>query len=62
MSYNLLENLLELAEGRKWRKIYCWEPELHDILTRFEFPYFETGKDFEQAEVGFTVVRSFNSP
>src|ERR1700744_3941630 len=23
-----IENLLELAEQRKWRKIYCWEPAL----------------------------------
>ena len=53
-----IENLLELAEARKWRKIYCWEPELQDILTRFEFPFFETGKDFEQAEVGFTLCEA----
>jgi L-lactate dehydrogenase complex protein LldG len=53
-----IENLLELAEERKWRKIYCWEPVLQEILTRFDYPYFETDKDFEQAEVGFTLCEA----
>src|ERR1700743_1918085 len=45
-----IENLLELAEVRKWHKIYCWEPPLQDILKQFDYPYFETDKDFEEAE------------
>ncbi|HZY37307.1 MAG TPA: LUD domain-containing protein [Mucilaginibacter sp.] len=53
-----IENLLELAEHRKWRKIYCWEPALQDVLKRFDYPYFETDKDFEQAEVGFTLCEA----
>jgi len=53
-----IENLLELAEARDWHKIYCWEPALQEILTRFEYPFFETDKDFEQAEVGFTLCET----
>lgn len=53
-----IENLLELAEQRKWRKIYCWEPVLQDILKKYEYPYFETDKDFEFAEVGFTLCEA----
>jgi L-lactate dehydrogenase complex protein LldG len=53
-----IENLLELADERKWRKIYCWEPELQEVLTRFDYPYFETDKDFEQADVGFTLCEA----
>ncbi|HWZ03079.1 MAG TPA: lactate utilization protein [Mucilaginibacter sp.] len=53
-----IENLLELAEERNWHKIYCWEPELQEVLTRFEYPFFETDKDFEQAEVGFTLCET----
>jgi L-lactate dehydrogenase complex protein LldG len=53
-----IENLLELAEDRKWRKIYCWEPALQEILNQFEYPFFETDKDFEQAEVGFTLCEA----
>ncbi|MDB4924094.1 lactate utilization protein [Mucilaginibacter sp.] len=53
-----IETLLELAEQRNWRKIYCWEPALQEILARYEYPYFETDKDFEQAEVGFTLCEA----
>src|ERR1700712_3225607 len=53
-----IENLLELAEERKWRKIYCWEPTLQQILKTYEYPFFETDKDFEQAEVGFTLCEA----
>jgi L-lactate dehydrogenase complex protein LldG len=53
-----IENLLELAEERKWHKIYCWEQPLQDILTRFDYPFFETDKDFEQADVGFTLCEA----
>jgi L-lactate dehydrogenase complex protein LldG len=53
-----IENLLELAEERKWRKIYCWETPLQDILRKFDYPFFETDKNFEQAEVGFTLCEA----
>jgi L-lactate dehydrogenase complex protein LldG len=53
-----IENLLELAEERKWHKIYCWEPALQQVLATYEYPYFETDKDFEQAEVGFTLCEA----
>jgi len=53
-----IENLLNLAEERSWRKIYCWEKPLQDMLTQYEYPFFETDKDFEQAEVGFTLCEA----
>jgi L-lactate dehydrogenase complex protein LldG len=53
-----IETLLNLAEERKWHKIYCWEPDLQEVLARYEYPYFETDKDFEQAEVGFTLCEA----
>jgi L-lactate dehydrogenase complex protein LldG len=53
-----IETLLELAEQRNWRKIYCWEPTLQEILSRYEYPFFETDKDFEQAEVGLTLCEA----
>ena len=53
-----IENLLELAEDRKWRKIYCWEPALQQILAKFDYPFFETDKDFDDAEVGFTLCEA----
>jgi len=53
-----IETLLELAEKRNWRKIYCWEPALQEVLKRYEFPFFETDKDFTQAEVGLTLCEA----
>ncbi|MFB9841225.1 LutC/YkgG family protein [Mucilaginibacter ginsenosidivorans] len=54
----LIDNLLNLADQRKWRKIYCWEPALQEILLKYDYPFFETDKDFEQAEVGFTLCEA----
>lgn len=53
-----IEALLELAEKRNWRKIYCWEPALQEVLNRYEYPFFETDKDFTQAEVGLTLCEA----
>lgn len=53
-----IDNLLTLAEERNWRKIYCWEPSLQAMLERYEYPYYETDKDFEQSEVGFTLCEA----
>lgn len=53
-----IENLLTLAEERKWHKIYCWEPALQEVLERYEYPYYATGKDFDEAEVGFTLCET----
>lgn len=55
---HFIENLLNLAEERKWHKIYCWEPPLQDMLTKYDYPYFETDKDFDQAQVGFTLCEA----
>jgi L-lactate dehydrogenase complex protein LldG len=53
-----IEELLTLAEERNWHKIYCWEPALQNVLKQYEYPFFETDKDFEQAEVGFTLCEA----
>lgn len=55
---HLIENLLTIAEERKWRKIYCWEPALQELLNNYEFPFFETDKNFEQAEAGITLCEA----
>lgn len=53
-----IENILELAEKFKWRKIYCWESELQALLETYEFPFYKTDKDFEMAEVGITMCEA----
>jgi L-lactate dehydrogenase complex protein LldG len=49
-----IENMLALADQYKWRKIYCWEPELQELLSEYEFPFYQTDNQFENAEVGIT--------
>ena len=55
---DFIENILELADKYNWRKIYCWEPELQELLARYEFPFYQTDKDFDQAEVGITLCEA----
>jgi L-lactate dehydrogenase complex protein LldG len=55
---DFIENILELADKFKWRKIYCWEPELQRLLSTYEFPFYKTDKDFEMAEVGITMCEA----
>lgn len=55
---DFVENILELADRFKWRKIYCWEPELQSLLSHYEFPFYQTEKDFDQAEVGITLCEA----
>lgn len=53
-----IELLLNIAEERNWHKIYCWEPELQELLKKYEYPFYETDRDFEQAEAGFTLCEA----
>lgn len=53
-----IENLLLLADEKNWRKIYCWEPALQNVLSRYEYPFYSSDKDFMQAEVGITLCES----
>ena len=55
---DFMESLLELADKFNWRKIYCWETELQSLLAHYEFPFYHTDKDFEQAEVGITLCEA----
>lgn len=53
-----IENLLLLAEEKNWRKIYCWEADLQELLAHYEYPFYSTDTDFLQAEVGITLCES----
>ncbi|HEY1006397.1 MAG TPA: LUD domain-containing protein [Sphingobacteriaceae bacterium] len=54
----LIENLLLLAEEKEWRKIYCWEPALQELLGTYEFPFYSTDTGFDLAEVGITTCEA----
>jgi L-lactate dehydrogenase complex protein LldG len=54
----LVENLLHLADEKKWHKIYCWEPQVQELLSKYEYPFYSTDTDFQQAEVGITACEA----
>jgi L-lactate dehydrogenase complex protein LldG len=53
-----IENLLQLADEKKLRKIYCWEEPLQQLLSTYEYPYYSTDTDFLQADVGITLCEA----
>jgi L-lactate dehydrogenase complex protein LldG len=55
---HFIENLLQLAEEKTLRKIYCWEPALQTILSKYEYPFYSTDTDFMQADVGITLCET----
>lgn len=55
---HLIENLLHLSEENNWRRIYCWEPSLQALLSRYEYPFYSTDTDFLNADVGITMCES----
>jgi L-lactate dehydrogenase complex protein LldG len=57
----LIENLLDLAEKKNWRKIYAWEPGLQSLLSKYEFPFYSTDTDFLNADVGITYCEALVS-
>jgi len=55
---SFIEGLLALAEQEKLRRMYAWEPRVKQLLDDYEFPYFETEKDFADAEAGITACEA----
>ncbi len=53
-----IESLINLAEERKWHKIYCWEPALQELMDKYGYPFYSTDKDFDHSEVGFTLCEA----
>lgn len=53
-----IESLLSLADEKNWRKIYCWEKPVQELLTHYEFPFYSTDTGFMQAEVGITLCEA----
>ena len=53
-----IENLLQLADEKKLRKIYCWEQPLQQLLSTYEYPFYSTDTDFLQADVGITLCEA----
>ena len=52
------ENLIALAQQESLQKIYAWEKPLQHLLKNFEFPFYGSDKDFEEAQAGITLCEA----
>lgn len=53
-----IENIILLAEEKKWQKIYCWDEPLQAILRKYEYPFIANDNNFEAAETGITLCEA----
>lgn len=54
----LIETLLQLADEKSWRRIYCWEPKIQGLLQKYEYPFYSTETDFLNADVGISTCEA----
>jgi L-lactate dehydrogenase complex protein LldG len=50
-----IENILALAEEKKWKHIFCFEPEIQQHLDRCEFPYLKEENKLKEINAGVTL-------
>lgn len=49
-----IELLIATAKEKGWKRFYCWERKLQDLLKQVEFPYTTEHQDFSEGFVGLT--------
>jgi L-lactate dehydrogenase complex protein LldG len=53
-----MEHLITMSEDRDlqggWRKVHCFEKELGDLLSLYQFPYLNSDDKLSDSEVGIT--------
>ncbi|MFM9051192.1 MAG: lactate utilization protein C [Bacteroidota bacterium] len=53
-----LEQLMKLAGAKGWKRFYCWERQLQELLKQVDFPYTTEHKDFTEGFVGLTTCEA----
>lgn len=53
-----MEQLIQLAGGKGWKQIYCWEPALQNLLTSLEFPFTDATDSFPEGMVAVTTCEA----
>ncbi len=53
-----IEHIISLAQEKKWKNIYCWDPSLQEILSKYEYPFIGSDKNFEDAVTGITLCEA----
>ena len=52
---DFLENIISLSQVKGWKKFFCWEKKITDIMDQCGFPYQEKSDlNFEDGMVGIT--------
>jgi len=52
---DFLENIISLAEQKGWKKFFCWEKKITDLMDQCAFPYQpKENVDFEEGMAGIT--------
>jgi L-lactate dehydrogenase complex protein LldG len=46
--------LRNLADEREWKHVFCWEPRLVDLLSKYDFRKMRIGRDISMADAGIT--------
>ena len=55
---DFVENIVILAQQKKWSNIFCWEAPLQKILKDCDFPFFATDLNFKDCVVGITACEA----
>jgi L-lactate dehydrogenase complex protein LldG len=55
---DFVENIVVLAQQKKWSNIFCWEEQLQKILKDCAFPFSGTDVNFKDCMVGITACEA----
>ena len=53
-----VEEIIKLAEAKKWKQFYCWERPLQELLKQVEIPFTEEKEKFPEGMVGLTTCEA----
>ena len=51
---DFVENVVLLAQQKKWNNVFCWDDHLQQILKDCDFPFSGTDQNFKDCVVGIT--------
>lgn len=55
---DFIENIIALAQQKKWTSFLCWEKKIQDYLTECEFPYLSDDAHLKDSIVGITLCEA----
>ncbi len=56
-----IEQLIQIAQSKGWKKFYCWEKPLQYLLKQAAFPYTTEDREFPEGMVGITTCEALVS-